>query len=143
LLGAADDSAELAIDPGHFFAAEALAVQDRDLLLGPIDRIMDQVELDFQLLALLDLGTIAFQKRLGFRNHRGKIGFSLRGCAGRGSRHLAADRSQFAHDLAVHGTGIIVSNDGHWHVANNGFFDSITSAMNRHEKLSWTTPAFL
>jgi hypothetical protein len=33
----------------------------------------------------------------------------------------------------VHGTGIIVSNWGHWHIINNGLFDTKTSAMNRHE----------
>ena len=68
VFGAADDGAELAIDLGHLLAVEALAVQHRDLALGAADRVMDQVELDLELLALLDLGAIGFQQRLRFRD---------------------------------------------------------------------------
>ena len=68
LFGAADDGAELAIDLGHFLAVEALAVQDCDFALGAVDGVVNQVELDLELLALLDLGAIGFQQRLRFGN---------------------------------------------------------------------------
>ena len=68
LFGAADDGAELAIDLGHFLAVEALAVQHRDFALGAVDGVVDQVELDLELLALLDLGAIGFQQRMRFGN---------------------------------------------------------------------------
>ncbi len=55
LLGAADDRAELARDPRHFLAIEALAVQDRDLLLGLVDGVVNQIEFDLELFALFDL----------------------------------------------------------------------------------------
>ena len=66
LFGAADDGAELAIDLGHFLAVEALAVQHRDFPLGAVDGVVNQVELDLEFFALLDLGAIGFQQRLGF-----------------------------------------------------------------------------
>ena len=63
-LGAADHGAELAGDLGHFIAVEALAVQDRDFPLGAVDGIVNQVEFDLELLALLDLGAIGFEHRM-------------------------------------------------------------------------------
>ena len=63
--GAADHGAELAIDLGHFLAVEALAVQDRDFALGAVDGVVNEVELDLEFLALLDLGAIGFQQRMG------------------------------------------------------------------------------
>jgi hypothetical protein len=57
----------------------------------------------------------------------------LRSAAGRG--HLTADGAQFAHDLAMHRADIGIGDGGHWHVAGNCFFDTKTSAMNRHEAL--------
>ena len=65
-LGAADHGAEFAIDPGHFLAVEALAVQHRDFPLGAADGVVDQVEFDLEFLALLDLGAVGFEQRLGF-----------------------------------------------------------------------------
>src|SRR5664279_567103 len=50
------------------------------------------------------------------------------------ARHLGADRAQFAHDLAMHGTDIAVCVGGHRYVAAfESFFDTKTSAMTRHE----------
>ena len=65
LFGAADHGAELAIDAGHFLAAEALAVQHGDFALGAVDGVVDQIEFDLELLALLDLGPIGFEHRVG------------------------------------------------------------------------------
>ena len=65
LFGAADHGAELAIDAGHFLAAEALAVQHRDFPLGAVDGVVDQIEFDLELLALLDLGPIGLEHRMG------------------------------------------------------------------------------
>ena len=66
-LGAADHGAELAGDLGHFIAVEALAVQHRDFTLGAVDGIVNQIELDLELFALLDLGAIGLQQRLRTR----------------------------------------------------------------------------
>ena len=65
LFGAADHGAELAIDLGHLLAVETLAVQHRDFALGAGDGVVDQVELDLELFALLDLGAIGFEQRVG------------------------------------------------------------------------------
>ena len=65
LFGAADDGAEFAVDLGHFLAVKAGAVQGCDFALGAVDRVVNQVELDLELRALLDLGAIGFQQRLG------------------------------------------------------------------------------
>jgi hypothetical protein len=43
-------------------------MQHRDLALGAVDGIVDQVELDLELFALLDLGAVGFQKRMRFRD---------------------------------------------------------------------------
>ena len=139
--GAADHGAEFAVDPGHFLAVEALAVQHRDFPLGAVDGVVDQVEFDLELLALLDLGAIGFQQRMGLgdlaRNRRIE-GLRRRAAAGAAATaavgHLRADGAQFAHDLVMHGTDLAVGDGGHRHVAaNECFFDTKTSAMNRHE----------
>jgi hypothetical protein len=41
-------------------------VQHRDFALGAADGVVDQVQFDLELLALLDLGAIGFQQRPGF-----------------------------------------------------------------------------
>ena len=71
--GAADHGAELAVDLGHFLAVEALAVQHRDFPLGAADGVVNQVEFDLELLALLDLGAIGFEQRMGFGGLRATI----------------------------------------------------------------------
>ena len=48
----------------HLFAGEALAVQHGNLALGAVDRFVDQVELDLELLALFDLRAIGIERRL-------------------------------------------------------------------------------
>ena len=68
--GAADHGAELAGDLGHFLAVEALAVQNRDFPLGAVDGVVNEVEFDLELLALLDLGAIGFQQRMRLRQPR-------------------------------------------------------------------------
>ncbi len=53
---------------------------------------------------------------------------------GCGSRHLAADRTQFVHDLAMHGADILVGGLDYRQIAGC-FFDAKTSTMNWHEGL--------
>ena len=134
--GAADHGAEFAVNLGHFLAVETLAVQNRDFPLGAADGVVDQVEFDLELLALLDLGAIGFEQRLGFgdfarRPTRRSV--SRRGAARADAGHLGADGAQFVHDLAMHGADIAVGGRRHRHVAGKCFFDTKTSAMNRHE----------
>ena len=62
LFGTADDGTEFAVDLGHFLAVEALAMQNGNFALGSGNGIIDQVEFDLQLLALLDLGPIGFKQ---------------------------------------------------------------------------------
>ena len=132
LLGAADHGAEFAIDLGHFLAAEALAVQHSDFPLGAVDGVIDQIEFDLEFLALLDLGPIGLEHRVGVG------GLAVDRCpdlpgdpARRG--HLAADRAQLVHDLLMHRACVAIGDRGHRHVAGNCSFDTKTSAMNRHE----------
>ena len=125
LFGAADDGAELAIDLGHLLAVKALAVQDGDLALGAVDGVVDQVELDLELLALLDLGAIGFQQRV-------RLGDFACDRSCRGSRpsrswpatagHLGADRAQLGHDLAMHRADLAAFDVRHdnWRVAAEG-----------------------
>src|SRR5450631_1085729 len=50
--------------------------------------------------------------------------------------HLGADGAKLIHDLAVHGTDIASAATGDFgkrHLADEGFFDTKTFAMNRHE----------
>src|SRR5665213_377376 len=134
LFGAADHGAEFAIDAGHFLAAEALAVQNRDFALGAVDGVVDQVKFHLEFLALLDLGPIGFEHRLRGGDFALDRYADLLGSAARRG-HLTADGAQFAHDLAMHGTDISIGDGGHRHVAGNCCFDTKTSAMNRHEAL--------
>src|SRR6185437_10551182 len=132
--GAADDGAELAIDLGHLVAVKALAVQDGDLALGAVDRVVDQVELDLELFALLDLGAIGFEQRACL------CGLALdqnvrRGCRAAGHCHLRPDRTQLGHDLAMHRTCIGVRDVRHLEVAADGFFNTKTLAMYGHETI--------
>ena len=78
LFGAADHGAEFAVDLGHFLAVETLAVQHRDFALGAGDGVVDQVEFDLELLALLDLGAIGFQQRLGLGDFVGRRDYADR-----------------------------------------------------------------
>src|ERR1700737_999012 len=50
-----------------------------------------------------------------------------------GAGHLGSDSAQFDHDLAMHGTDIAVSGRLDRQLAEDCFFDTKTSAMNRHE----------
>ena len=63
--GAADNGAEFAVHLGHFLAVETVAVQHRDFALGAGDGIMDEVELDLEFFALLDLGAVGFKQGKG------------------------------------------------------------------------------
>src|SRR5581483_12437516 len=65
LLGATDHGAEFAIDLGHLLAIEARAVQYGNFALGAGDGVMNQVEFDLEFLALLNLGPIGFEQRIG------------------------------------------------------------------------------
>ncbi|MET3160923.1 hypothetical protein ABIF34_007948 [Bradyrhizobium japonicum] len=140
LLGAADDRAEFAIDLGHLAAVEALAVQRRNFALGAVDGVVDEVELDLQLLALLDLRPVGVEHgaRLGKLMGRGSVDRRHRRAGGqRGSgalRHLCADRAQLRHDLAMHRRSLL-NHFGAGHLADNSLFDTKTFAVNSHQKL--------
>jgi len=43
-------------------------VQHRDLALGAVDGVVDQVELDLEFFALLDLGAVGLEQRMRFRD---------------------------------------------------------------------------
>ena len=140
LFGAADDGAELAIDLGHFLAVKAGAVQGCDFALGAVDRVMNEVEFDLQLLALLDLGAVGFQQSLGVGNLA--VDFSVNGRGrgiGCGARradgcHLRPDGAQLGHDLAMHRSDLAAfDRHGDGSVPQNGLFDTKTLASNRHE----------
>jgi hypothetical protein len=47
--------------------------------------------------------------------------------------HLGPDRAQLGHDFLMHGTDLAIDIRRHRDVAHNSFFDTKTSAMNRHE----------
>src|SRR3954454_7777683 len=139
LFGTADDRAELAIDLGHFAAVEALAMQCRDLALGAVDGVVDEVELDLQLLALLDLRPVSIEHGTGFGELVGGGGVDRRhgGAAGqrRGAlRHLRADRTQLGHDLAMHRRSLL-NHFGAGHLADNSLLDTKTFAVNSHQEL--------
>ena len=84
--GAADHGAEFAGDPGHFIAVEALAVQHRDFPLGAVDGVVNQIELDLELFALLDLGAIGLEQRMGLGDLAGVKIDLLRSPPGGGRR---------------------------------------------------------
>jgi hypothetical protein len=109
-------------------------VQNRDFPLGAADGIVNEVEFDLEFFALFDLGPIGFDQRTGFCGlalHRRAAGLRRRTVADAG--HLGADGAQFGHDLAMHRANVAVIGRGHRHVAGKCFFDTKTSAMNRHE----------
>jgi hypothetical protein len=130
LLGAADHRAELAGDLGHLVAGEALAVQGGDLLLGAVDGVVDQVELDLELLALLDLRAISLQQRLRVQR---------RGCLvrrARRTRHLRADGAQLAHDLVVvrrRSLAVLMDVERRY-LAGLNFLDAKALALDSHSK---------
>src|ERR1700677_1537337 len=129
--GTADHGAEFAVDLGHFLAVETVAVQNRDFALGTADRIIDEIEFDLELLALLDLGAIGFEQHLGFSSlARQRLADGSCCHALAGGTHLGTDGAQLRHDLAMHGADLsAVKFRWHRHVADNGFFDTKTSAM--------------
>ena len=136
LFGAADDGAELAIDLGHFLAVKAVAVQGSDFALGAVDGVVNEIELDFQLRALLDLGAIGFQQRVGIGGLARDIRGDSRTVAGvTEARHLCADRAQLGHDLTMHRADLAAFDGRHdnWRVAQKGLFDTKTFAIDRHE----------
>jgi hypothetical protein len=134
LFGATDHGAELAVDLGHFIAVETLAVQHRDLALGAIDGVVDQVKLDLELLALFDLGAVGLEQGLRLRHFAIDCFFGRFRRASGGHRHLGADGAQLVHDLAVHRADIDLGTHGHHHrcVAENGLFNSEALAIDRH-----------
>ncbi|MGY4257035.1 hypothetical protein ACVI1L_004103 [Bradyrhizobium sp. USDA 4516] len=88
-------------------AVEALAVQHGDLALGAADRVVNQVELDLELLALFDLRTVGLEQRVGLGDFAGDRRIdAVAGALCRGCGHLGADRAKLGHDLAMHRTEI-------------------------------------
>ena len=84
-------------------------MQRCDFALGAIDGVVDEVELDLQLLALLDLRSVGVEHGTRFGELVSRRGVDRRhGCAagqrsrGEALRHLCADRTQLGHDLAMH-----------------------------------------
>ena len=137
--GAADHGAEFAIDPGHFLAVEALAVQHRDFALGAVDRVVDQVELDLELLALLDLCAIGFQHRPGFGDFAvdrcsDALSAHHRSVAGGGKRAIWARmaRSSFMISRCMGPTSPLGGSRHRSASPRQCFFDTKTFAMNRH-----------
>ncbi len=129
-LGAADHRAQLAGDLHHLVAAEALAVQHRDLALGAVDGFVDQVELDLQLFALLNLRAIGIERRLHiFHLYWGRLRDRF---AAVRRRHLCADRAQLRHDLVVIRHRSSVDHFGHRHRFVADFFDTKAFPLNRH-----------
>ena len=138
LFGAADDGAELAIDLGHFLAVKALAVQRRDFALGAVDGVVDQVELDLELLALFDLGAIGFQQRVGLGDLARddppvSVAAALRvGPAPAIWARIARSSAMISRCIgpisppSMQASGIGAS-------PQNGFFDTKTFAIDRHE----------
>src|SRR5260370_5924107 len=138
LFGAADHGPELASDLGPFLAVKTLAMQNRDLALGAADRIGNEVDFDLELLTLLDLGAEGFQYCLGSGDlAQCRWIACCRHHAGSDAGHLGADRAQLGHDLAVHRAEIAAVRDfRRRHGAGEGFFNTKTLAMNRHEFFS-------
>ena len=139
LFGPADHGTEFAIDLGHLLAIEALAVQHRDLALGAVDRVVNEIELDLELFALLDLGAVGFDHRQCFGALArdlilDRCGDGAVGDDRAGARHLGADCAQLGHDLTVHGADVAVHRPRCHHVGD-GFFDTKTLAMNRHQDI--------
>ena len=86
-------------------------MQNRDFALGAADGVVNEIEFDLELLALLDLGAIGFQQRMRFGElSRSGISLARRSAAPPwpGCRHLGADGAQLGHDLAMHRTDVAV-----------------------------------
>src|SRR5258705_12020629 len=134
LFGASDHGAELAGHLGHFVAVKTLAVQNRDLPLGAVDGVVNEIEFDLEFLALLDLGAIGFKQRLRIGDPaRDRRAAALCCRAVTRAGHLGTDGAQFGHDLAMHRTDVAVDGRGDRHVAVECFLDTKTLAMDRHE----------
>ena len=111
-------------------------MQDGDLALGAVDGVVNEIELDFQLRALLDLGAVGFQQRVGIGGLARDIRGDSRTVAGVAeARHLCADRAQLGHDLTMHRTDLAAFDGRHdnWRVAQKGLFNTKTFAIDRHE----------
>ena len=132
--GAADHGAELAIDLGHFLAVETLAVQHRDFALGAADGVVNEVEFDLEFLALLDLGAIGFEQRMGLGDSRATDAPMVSVAAPRTVPAIWARMARSSVMISrCMGPTSPSSADRHRHVAGECFFDTKTSAMNRHE----------
>jgi hypothetical protein len=110
-------------------------VQHRDFALGAADGVVDQVQLDLELFALLDLGAVGFQQRVGFGDlgcGRRLSGLACSAPMGGGvGGHLRADGPKLGHDLAMHRTDLTAfDNDrlGHWQIVDSGLFNTKTFA---------------
>jgi hypothetical protein len=107
-------------------------VQNRDFALGAVDGVVNQVELDLELFALLDLGAIGFQQRV-------RVGDLARDrrfrCRSRGAVAGPAIWARIARSSAMISRCIgpaspsSTAGIGHWRVAQNGLFDTKTFAM--------------
>ena len=132
--GAADHGAELAVDLGHFLAVEALAVQHRDFTLGAGDGIVDQVEFDLQFLALLDLRAVGFEQRMGSATSRDTDSpIVLFAALGRGAAIWARIARSSLMISRCRGPTSPSTSGGIAMSPTDCFFDTKTSAMNRHE----------
>jgi hypothetical protein len=98
-------------------------------VLGAIDRFMNEVEFDLQLLALLDLLAV------GFKGCQHVLCLHLNGFFGGITlrrRHLGADRAQLLHDLVVMRHRAFVGHFGHRHGFVADFLDTKALTLNRH-----------
>ena len=95
---------------------------------------MDQVELDLELFALLDLGAVGIEQRIRFRDFArdGSFRVFLRHRAPAANGHLRADVAKLRHDLAMHRADIAAFDEdrlGHRHLAHNGLLNTETPAI--------------
>ena len=129
----ADHRAEFAGDLGHLVAAEALAVEDGDFLLGAVDGVVNEIELDLQLLALFDLCAIASEQLLGFGQFLSRGGFTgFRNRAVVMGGHLHANGAQFAHDLVVMRSGVALCLIDCRHLAGLNSFNTESLTLDGH-----------
>ena len=111
-------------------------MQRGDFPLGAVDGVVNEVKLDLELRALLDLGAIGFQQGVGICGLARDIHGDSRTVAGVAEAgHLCADRAQFGHDLTMHRADLAAFDGRHdnWRVAQKSLFDTKTFAIDRHE----------
>ncbi len=105
-----------------------------DFLLGAGNGVVDEVEFDLQLFALLDLCAIGCEQGLRFRDLLigGGADLICHGVAARRS-HLRADRAEFGHDFAMHRHWLAAYNFIGHRCGTENFFNAKSLATNRHQ----------